>query len=95
MIARRVLLDALDILRILYGVETGVLTGSLQRILNDERSQATGELALVLFTDLFGTRGSEGAVMAARATRPLMDETEVRLRSELLAQDLIAALSKE
>ncbi|MCK5800844.1 MAG: hypothetical protein KAI47_26835 [Deltaproteobacteria bacterium] len=87
--------DALDILRILQGVETGVLTGSLQRILNDERSQATGERALVLFTDLFGTRGSEGAVMAARATRPLMDETEVRLRSELLAQDLIAALSKE
>ncbi len=86
---------ALDILRILQGIETDVLTGSLRRILNDERSQATGERVLGLLTELFGTRGSEGAVMAARATRPLMDETEVRLRSELLAQDLISSLSKE
>jgi len=86
--------DALDIFRILQGVETDVLTGSLERILNDERSQATGKRTLVLFSELFRTRGSEGAVMAARATQPLMDETEVRLQCELLAQDLLAALSK-
>ncbi len=86
--------DALDILRILQGIETNVLAACLRRILEDERSQAVGERALVLFSDLFGSRGREGAVMAARATRPLMDEAEVRRQCELLAQDLIAALSK-
>lgn len=85
--------DALDVLRLLQGVETDVIAGCLQRILYDERSRAGGERALVLFSDFFGTRGSEGATMAARATSPLMDEAEVRLRCELLAQDLLAALS--
>ena len=86
--------DALDILRILQGVETDALAECLRRILEDERSQAVGERALVLFADLFGSRGREGAVMAARATKPLMDEAEVRRQCELLTQDLIAALSK-
>lgn len=87
--------DALDILRLLQGVETGVIAKCLRRILDDERSYASGERALVLFSDFFGTRGSKGATMAARATSPLMDEAEVRLRCELLAQDLLAAMSPQ
>ena len=34
------------------------------------------------------------SLMAARATRPLMDEDQVRLSCELLAGDLLAAMGK-
>jgi hypothetical protein len=87
--------DALDILRILQGIETDALARCLRRILDDERSRDAGERALALLSELFATRGSEGAAMVARATSPLLDEAEVRLQSELLAQDLIAVLSGE
>ena len=87
--------DALDILRILQGIETDALASCLRRILDDERSRDAGERALGLLSELFATRGSEGAAMVARATTPLMDDAEVRLQSELLAQGLIAVLSGE
>jgi hypothetical protein len=84
--------DALDVLRILQGIETDVLASSILRIREDERSSATGERAVALLDELFGTRGAEGTIMAARATQPLMDEDEVRLSCELLAGDLLEEL---
>jgi hypothetical protein len=84
--------DALDVLRILQGIELDVLVDGIQAILIDERSKATGERGQELLDELFGSRGSEGAIMAARATQPLMDEAEVRLSCEVLASDLLAAL---
>ncbi len=84
--------DALDVLRILQGIETETLAASFDRIRADERSTAAAERATELLEELFGTRGSEGSTMAARATQPLMDEDQVRLTCEILAGDLLKEL---
>nr|WP_255216261.1 GSU2403 family nucleotidyltransferase fold protein [Pseudenhygromyxa sp. WMMC2535] len=87
--------DALDVLRILQGIETETLAESIALMHGDERSRAATERATELFEELFGTRGSEGSVMAARATQPLMDEDQVRLTCEVLAGDLLAVLGED
>ncbi len=84
--------DALDVLRILQGIETETLVASFDRIRADERSAAAAKRATELLEELFGTRGSEGSTMAARATQPLMDEDQVRLTCEILAGDLLKEL---
>lgn len=84
--------DALDVLRILQGIETATLAASFDRIRADGRSTAAAERATELLEELFGTRGSEGSTMAARATQPLMDEDQVRLTCEILAGDLLKEL---
>lgn len=84
--------DALDVLRILQGIDTETLVASFDRIRADERSTAAAERATELLEELFGTRGSEGSTMAARATQPLMDEDQVRLTCEILAGDLLKEL---
>lgn len=86
--------DALDVLRILQGIETKPLAASIALMRRDERSKATTERATELLEELFRTRGSVGSVMAARATRPLMDEDQVRLTCEVLAGDLLAAIGE-
>jgi hypothetical protein len=86
--------DALDVLRILQAIPTDELARRLTLVLNDNRSKQVGERALELFADLFGHRGAEGAVMAARATQPLMDADEVRITCAMLAADLLAALQR-
>jgi hypothetical protein len=85
--------DALDVLRLLQGVETETLAAGLRLILQDDRSKTAGSQALQLLRELFGTRGSDGAAMAARATQPLMNEEQIRLSCEALAGDLLAILA--
>ncbi len=84
--------DALDMLRILQAIETETLAASMALMRADQRSSAATERATELLVEFFWTRGSEGAVMAARATQPLMDDVQVRLTCELLARDLLAAI---
>ena len=84
--------DALDVLRILQGIETESLAASFDRIRADDRSRAAAERATELLADLFWTRGSKGSVMAARATQPLMDEDHVKLTCEVLTGDLLEVL---
>lgn len=84
--------DALDVLRILRAVPTSDLALRLGSILTDTRSATTGGRSIELFADLFGNRGSEGAVMAARAAQPVMDADQIRLTCEALAGDLLDAL---
>lgn len=84
--------DALDVLRLLQGVPTQDLAFRLRTILSDERSAAVGARALAAFEPLFGSRGGEGAVMAARAVRQLKDEDEIRRACAFLAGDLLDAL---
>ena len=62
--------DALDVLRILQCIETAELAARIRRICEDARSSAVGDRGIELLEELFGTRGKEGAVMAARATQP-------------------------
>ena len=85
--------DALDVLRLLQGTPTVELANSMREIRAGEHSAEVGQRAVLLLSELFGTRGSEGAIMAARATRPLMDEAEVRLTCEVLAEDLLEMLA--
>lgn len=85
-------MDALDVLRILQGIETEVLAASIALMRADQRSSAATERATDLLVEFFGTRGSEGAAMAARATQSLMNGDQVRLNCEVLASDLLAAL---
>ena len=84
--------DALDVLRILQGIATEDLARRLTSILGDSRSATTGARAVELFSELFGNRGGEGAVMAARAAQPVMDADQVRLTCEVLAGDLLEVL---
>jgi hypothetical protein len=86
--------DALDVLRILQGIPTEDLARRLASIRGNARSATTGERALELFAELFGNRGGEGAVMAARATQPVMDADQVRLTCEVLAGDLLEELKR-
>lgn len=89
---REVNKDALDVLRLLQAIETQELLGRWSRIVRDPRSEAAGTRATDLLHKLFGTRGSAGSVMASRAVAGLMDEDEVRLSCEVLAQELLAGL---
>lgn len=84
--------DALDVLRILQGVSTRDLADRVSSILADVRSASTGTRALELFTELFGSRGGEGAAMAARAAQPVMSDDQVRISCEALASDLLEVL---
>lgn len=84
--------DALDVLRILQGVSTEGLARRFESILADTRSANTGARALDLFAELFGSRASEGAIMAVRAAQPVMDADQVRLTCEALAGDLLEVL---
>lgn len=63
----------------------------MMRVLQDPRSAEAGRRGLTLLAALFGP-GGLGAEMAARAVAGLMDSAEVRLSSELLADDLLTAL---
>ena len=84
--------DALDVLRILQGIATEELARRLTSILGDSRSAATGARAVGLLSELFGNRGGEGAIMAARAAQPVIDADQVRLACEVLAGDLLDAI---
>jgi len=84
--------DALDVMRLLQATQTTALVDGIRRIERDERFTRTVERATELLDDLFGTRGGTGALMAARACHPIMDETQVRLICEALAGDLLTAL---
>ena len=84
--------DALDVLRLLQAVETHVVALGIHRMTEDDRSRQSAGRAIDLLEELFGSRGAEGAIMAARAVQPLMDEIEVRLSCEVLARGLLVAL---
>lgn len=84
--------DALDVFRLLQSIETDTLAESMQHMPGDARSKASTQRGLELLQELFGTRGGEGAVMAARATQPLMDDSQVRLSCEVLAGALLDVL---
>jgi hypothetical protein len=83
--------DALDVLRLLRGVETEEFAARMLRVLADPRSAEAGQRGLELLGSWFG-RGGGGAEMATRAVAGVMDADEVRLACALLAEDLISAV---
>jgi hypothetical protein len=102
-IARRVLLDALDALRehrdatILVGAQAIYLHAGdaglgVAEYTTDADLALDPDLLAEIPPPLFGSRGGEGAAMAARATQPVMDADQVRVTCEALAGDLLDVL---
>lgn len=83
--------DALDVFRLLRAVATEELADRVAQVLGDARSRDAGRRGLELLGTYFH-RGGEGSAMASRALAGLMDEDEVRISCDLLAQDLLSAV---
>lgn len=84
--------DALDLVRILRGVETADLGKRMRRLLLDPRSETVAREALHLLESLFGRRTAEGIEMAIRSTGGMVDADELAVSCELLVRDLLDAL---
>ena len=88
-VARRVLLDALDVARLLRGTTTGDLAGRMRRLLADDTARQVAEDALALLRSQFANRAGEGIEMAVRAVGVLGDPSEIAASCEVLASDLL------
>ena len=84
--------DALDILRLLRGIDTEQLAESIRRLLNHDLSrEVTGE-GLDLLRRLLGAADATGVEMAVRATEGLEDPATIRGSCVALATDLLEAI---
>jgi len=84
--------DALDVARLLRGVETADLAERMRRLLADARSEAVTREALDLLKVLFGRRAAEGIEMAIRSAGGMVDADELAVSCEVLARDLLLSL---
>ncbi|MBW2700430.1 MAG: hypothetical protein JRF33_06385 [Deltaproteobacteria bacterium] len=84
--------DALDIARLLRGVDTEDLSRRMQNVLADERSTQVANQAIELLRATFGRRESAGVKMAVRATGGLVDGDELAVSCALLAREFLEAL---
>lgn len=85
--------DALDVLRLLRGTETDELADRYRKLLADARSSEAATSALGLVREQFARRGGVGIEMAVRSVGALADEDEIVASCEVLANDLLDALS--
>ncbi len=84
--------DALDIFRLLRGTAAEDIVSRAAKILSDRRSRATARSAFDALPTLFGNHDAEGIAMTIRATRGLMDASEVSQSLVVLAGELNQAL---
>jgi len=84
--------DALDIVRILRGVDTNDLSKRMTSVLEDPRSAEVTNRALELLRTTFGRRGGVGIDMAIGAARGLVDAEELTASCTALASALLDAL---
>ncbi len=84
--------DALDVLRLLRGTETGSLAARYRNLLADPRSTEAASTACTLLEAQFGTRKGVGIEMAIRSAGPLAAADEIAASCEVLMGDLLAAL---
>jgi hypothetical protein len=84
--------DALDVLRLLRGTETGDLAARYARLLADKRSEEAAKTGRDLIDALFAKRAGVGVEMAIRSAGALADADEIAASCEALAGDLLAAL---
>jgi hypothetical protein len=86
--------DALDVLRLLRGVETAPLASGIRRLSGADVSRSVTAEALELLRWLFGSAEAVGVEMAVRATEGLEDPATIRASCVALASDLLEALGK-
>ncbi len=84
--------DALDVARLLRGVETEDLSRRMQKVLADPRSTQVANQAIDLLRTTFGRRTGTGVEMAIRATGGLVDADELAVSCALLAGEFLEAL---
>lgn len=84
--------DALDVLRLLRGVETNELAERWQKLLADERSEVAARTGRVLLEEQFSRPSGMGVEMAIRSAGALADAAEIAASCQALATDLLAAL---
>lgn len=89
---RRTDKDALDVLRLLQAIPTQQLVRRFRIIEANPLSEATTGEALSRIPELFGTAGSVGCAMAARAAAPFESESVISASTAALAGDLVTAL---
>jgi hypothetical protein len=85
--------DALDVLRLLRGVQTDDIADRLTRILADDRAAPVAREAIGLLRALFGHRAAEGVQMIVRAVGELDDPDELTSSCVFLTEDLLHALA--
>jgi len=84
--------DALDIARLLRGVETDDLSERMKKVHRDPRSADVAGQAIDLLRTTFGHRAGKGIVMATRAAGGLVDPDELAVSCSFLVGDLLHAL---
>src|SRR5260221_4724963 len=86
--------DALDLLRLLRGIDVDTLVRAIKRLRNDERSATVTGEALQYLERLFGRPDCLGATLAARAAEGLGPADTIRQSCAVLANDLLSALRR-
>ena len=86
--------DALDVARLLRGVDTTDLAERMNRLTADDRSSDVAGRSVGLLESLFGHRSAEGIQMAIRSTGGLMDSDELAVSCELLASSLLEEIER-
>jgi len=81
--------DALDVLRLLRAVRSETLVEGLNSLTRDNLAGETTKQGILMLRDLFGTRGGNGALLAARALEGLQDEETVTRSCEALVGELL------
>ena len=84
--------DALDIFRLLRGIDTASLVKSIRRLEDQDVSRAVTGEALELLLHLFGAPGAKGVEMVVRATEGLEDPATIRASCVALASELLEAI---
>lgn len=84
--------DALDVLRLLRGIETDDLAARWGQLLANKRSEEAARLGRTLLEAQFAKRSGIGIEMAIRSAGALADPEEIAASCEALASDLLAAL---
>jgi hypothetical protein len=84
--------DALDVLRLLRGVETEELAQRFERLRNEPASQPEADAGLHMLRERFAEARGEGAQLAARAAAPLEEPEEITASCAVLAEELLGRL---
>ena len=86
--------DALDVLRLLRGIDTAALAESIRRLLDHDLSRKVTREALDLLRRLFGAVDAKGVEMVVRATEGLENPATIRGSCVALASDLLLQMKK-
>lgn len=84
--------DALDLFRLLRGVDMTDLVRRVRTVQSNAKSADAAAQALIYANELFKTPAGPGSLMAARAASPQMSADEVRVSVSALMNELLSAI---